>query len=76
MQQPTAGIHPRPRIETLADLIFGLSLSMGSIALIANPPKKQRRDNDPHTRVRTHDLCTHHGLDYLHDVHVRIADRD
>src|SRR5207245_11148743 len=39
MQQPSAGAHPRPRIETLADLIFGLSLSIGSIALIANPPK-------------------------------------
>jgi uncharacterized membrane protein len=38
MQQPNAGMHPRPRIETLADLIFGLSLSIGSIALIANPP--------------------------------------
>src|SRR5207245_10175578 len=35
----SAGAHPRPRIETLADLIFGLSLSIGSIALIANPPK-------------------------------------
>jgi uncharacterized membrane protein len=30
--------RPRPRIETLADLIFGLSLSIGSIALIATPP--------------------------------------
>src|SRR5215472_7680101 len=30
--------RPRPRIETLADLIFGLSLSIGSIALIASPP--------------------------------------
>src|SRR3989442_11338433 len=39
MQQPSAGGHPRPRIETLADLIFRLSLSIGSIALIANPPK-------------------------------------
>src|SRR5207245_10861516 len=39
MQQPSAGAHPRPRIETLADLIFGLSLSIGSIALIANPQK-------------------------------------
>jgi hypothetical protein len=37
--QPAAGVHPRPRIETLADLIFGLSLSIGSISLIANPPK-------------------------------------
>jgi len=39
MQPSSAGVHPRPRIETLADLIFGLSLSIGSIALIANPPK-------------------------------------
>ena len=38
MQQPNAGARPRPRIETLADLVFGLSLSIGSIALIANPP--------------------------------------
>jgi uncharacterized membrane protein len=37
--QTVGGAHPRPRIETLADLIFGLSLSIGSIALIANPPK-------------------------------------
>ena len=48
MQQQTGGAHPRPRIETLADLIFGLSLSIGSIALIANPPKKHRRD---HTHI-------------------------
>ena len=37
--QPVGGPRPRPRIETLADLVFGLSLSIGSIALIANPPK-------------------------------------
>jgi uncharacterized membrane protein len=37
--QTVGGARPRPRIETLADLIFGLSLSIGSIALIANPPK-------------------------------------
>jgi hypothetical protein len=30
--------RPRPRIETLADLVFGLSLSIGSIALIASSP--------------------------------------
>jgi uncharacterized membrane protein len=39
MQQSSAVVRPRPRIETLADLVFGLSLSIGSIALIANPPK-------------------------------------
>jgi len=36
--QPIVEKRPRPRIETLADLIFGLSLSIGSIALIANSP--------------------------------------
>src|SRR5437016_2339759 len=39
MQQSSPGVRPRPRIDTLADLSFGLSLSIGSIALIANPPK-------------------------------------
>ena len=33
--QTTKEKRPRPRIETLADLIFGLSLSVGSLALIA-----------------------------------------
>lgn len=37
MQEQVGGRRPRPRIETLADLIFGLSLSIGSIALIASP---------------------------------------
>jgi len=30
-----SGRRPRPRIEALADLVFGLSLSIGSIALIS-----------------------------------------
>ena len=30
--------RPRPRIETLADLIFGLSLSIGSLALLVSSP--------------------------------------
>lgn len=38
MLSPTGERRPRPRMETLADLIFGLSLSIGSIALIANSP--------------------------------------
>ncbi|MDA4129079.1 MAG: hypothetical protein OK422_06475 [Thaumarchaeota archaeon] len=38
MSNPQGGSRPRPRIEQLADLIFGLSLSIGSIALIANSP--------------------------------------
>jgi uncharacterized membrane protein len=28
----------RPRIESLSDLVFGLALSLGAIALLANPP--------------------------------------
>ncbi len=40
LHQPAAGRQrrPRPRIETLADLIFGLSLSIGSLGLLANFP--------------------------------------
>ena len=76
MQQQTGGAHPRPRIETLADLIFGLSLSIGSIALIANPPKKHRRDNNPHTRIRLHVLCAHHSMADLYYVHVCLTNRD
>jgi uncharacterized membrane protein len=30
--------RPRPRIESLSDLVFGLALSIGAIALIGNPP--------------------------------------
>ena len=37
--------RPRPRIETLADLIFGLSLSIGSIALLASPPASRDEIN-------------------------------
>ncbi|MDA4117682.1 MAG: TMEM175 family protein [Thaumarchaeota archaeon] len=29
---------PRPRIESLADLIFGLALSVGAISLVSSPP--------------------------------------
>ena len=30
--------RPRPRIESLSDLVFGLALSIGAIALVSNPP--------------------------------------
>jgi len=30
--------RPRPRIESLSDLIFGLALSIGAIALVSSPP--------------------------------------
>ena len=36
--QPEGQRRPRPRIEGLADLIFGLSLSIGSIALLFSQP--------------------------------------
>jgi len=32
------GTRPRPRIESLSDLVFGLALSIGAIALVSNPP--------------------------------------
>jgi uncharacterized membrane protein len=31
--------HPKPRLESLSDLIFGLALSIGTISLIARLPK-------------------------------------
>src|SRR2546425_2980037 len=37
--------RPRPRIETLADLVFGLSLSIGAIGLIATAPTTQSEIN-------------------------------
>jgi uncharacterized membrane protein len=30
---------PKPRIETLSDLIFGLALSIGALSLLGNPPR-------------------------------------
>jgi uncharacterized membrane protein len=33
---------PRPRIESLADLIFGLALSVGAISLVSDPPMDVR----------------------------------
>jgi uncharacterized membrane protein len=30
-------VQPRPRIESLSDLIFGLALSIGAFALVSNP---------------------------------------
>jgi uncharacterized membrane protein len=34
----TQGQRPRPRIESLTDLVFGLALSIGAIILISKPP--------------------------------------
>ena len=35
----TSRVHgPRPRIEGLADLVFGLSLGLGSLSLVVSPP--------------------------------------
>ncbi len=38
MQRPSGGARPSPRIENLADLVFALSLSIGSIGLVGNSP--------------------------------------
>lgn len=35
---------PRPRIESLSDLIFGLALSIGALTLFANPTSAQAAD--------------------------------
>ena len=42
---PPGERRPRPRIETLADLVFGLSLSVGAIGLIASSPTTQAEIN-------------------------------
>ena len=34
----SAPARPRPRIETLSDLVFGLALSIGAFALVSSPP--------------------------------------
>jgi uncharacterized membrane protein len=34
--QPQTGSRPKPRIESLSDLIFGLALSVGAITLVGN----------------------------------------
>jgi uncharacterized membrane protein len=38
MTEEKRGFSPRPRIQTLSDLIFGLALSIGAITLIGQQP--------------------------------------
>jgi uncharacterized membrane protein len=38
MPQKSKERPPRPRIEGLADLVFGLSLSLGALSLVVSPP--------------------------------------
>ena len=38
--------RPRPRIEALSDLVFGLSLSLASISLIVSPPSSASEINN------------------------------
>ena len=38
--------RPRPRIEALSDLVFGLSLSLASISLIVSPPSSPSEINN------------------------------
>jgi hypothetical protein len=35
---PENTAHPKPRIESLSDLIFGLALSVGALSLLSKPP--------------------------------------
>jgi uncharacterized membrane protein len=37
-EQQLSGFKPRPRIQTLSDLIFGLALSIGALTLIGRQP--------------------------------------
>ena len=37
MEEPEPS-RPRPRIESLSDLVFGLALSIGAFALVSSPP--------------------------------------
>ena len=37
MEEPVPQ-RPRPRIESLSDLVFGLALSIGAFALVSSPP--------------------------------------
>lgn len=39
MTLPESIKHPRPRIESLSDLVFGLALSIGALSLLGNLPK-------------------------------------
>ena len=41
LSEETKPSVPRPRIEGLSDLIFGLALSIGAIQLVGNAPKTQ-----------------------------------
>jgi len=38
LQGSTGSIRPRPRIQTLSDLIFGLALSIGALTLVGQQP--------------------------------------
>lgn len=38
MSEEHSGFKPRPRIQTLSDLIFGLALSIGALSLISQQP--------------------------------------
>ena len=38
MSKEPARTSPRPRIETLSDMIFGLALSIGALSLLSSPP--------------------------------------
>jgi uncharacterized membrane protein len=35
---PETPARPRPRIESLSDMVFGLALSVGALALVSSPP--------------------------------------
>jgi uncharacterized membrane protein len=46
MSRVSESRSPRPRIEGLADLVFGLSLGLGSLSLVVSPPTSISEIND------------------------------
>ena len=46
MNENSEGRRPRPRIEGLSDLVFGLSLSLASLSLIVSPPSSSSEINN------------------------------
>ncbi len=45
MPQRSKERRPEPRIEGLADLVFGLSLSLGALSLVVSPPSSNSEIN-------------------------------
>lgn len=66
---------PRPRIEGLADLVFGLSLSLGALSLVVSPPSSiSEIDGHILVFVLTFFILITIWINYT--VYVRVAHRN